>query len=36
LALPRVLAGILENNQTDKGIKVPKALVRYTGFEMID
>jgi seryl-tRNA synthetase len=36
LALPRVLAGILENNQTDKGIKIPEVLVRYTGFEMID
>ena len=36
LALPRIVAAILENNQTDKGIRIPKALVPYTGFEMID
>lgn len=36
LALPRVLAGILENCQTKNGIKVPKVLVPYTGFEIID
>ena len=36
LALPRVIAGILENNQTDKGIKIPKALVPYCGFEYIE
>ncbi len=36
LALPRVLAGILENYQTPKGIKVPKVLVPYCGFEWID
>jgi seryl-tRNA synthetase len=36
LALPRIVASILENNQTDKGIKIPEALVRYTGFEYID
>ncbi len=36
LALPRILASILENYQTDKGIKVPKALVPYTGFDIID
>ncbi len=36
LALPRIVAAILENNQTDKGIKIPEALVRYTGFEYID
>lgn len=36
LALPRVLAGILENYQTPKGIKIPDALVPYTGFEYID
>jgi len=35
LALPRVLAGLLENCQTSEGIRVPKALVPYTGFEMI-
>ncbi|MFS4417990.1 serine--tRNA ligase [Maribacter sp. 2307ULW6-5] len=36
LALPRVLAGILENCQTENGIKIPEALVPYCGFEMID
>ncbi|MBT8183583.1 MAG: serine--tRNA ligase [Eudoraea sp.] len=36
LALPRVLAGIIENYQTPKGIKVPDVLVPYTGFEYID
>lgn len=36
LALPRIVACILENNQTDKGIRVPKVLVPYTGFEYID
>lgn len=36
LALPRVLAGILENCQTTEGIKIPKALVPYCGFEIID
>ena len=36
LALPRIVAAILENNQTDKGIKIPEALVPYTGFEYID
>jgi seryl-tRNA synthetase len=36
LALPRIVAAILENNQTEKGIIVPKALVPYTGFEIID
>ena len=35
LALPRVVAGLLENNQTDKGIKIPEVLVPYTGFEYI-
>lgn len=35
LALPRILASILENNQTEKGIRIPKALVPYTGFEWI-
>lgn len=35
LALPRVLAGILENYQTEKGIKVPDVLVPYTGFKTI-
>ena len=36
LALPRVLAGILENYQTKDGIVVPKVLVPYTGFEIIN
>ncbi len=36
LALPRVLAGILENYQTKDGIKVPEVLVPYTGFDMIN
>jgi seryl-tRNA synthetase len=36
LALPRIVAAILENNQTESGIKVPKVLVPYTGFEMIE
>ena len=35
LALPRVLAGILENYQTPKGIKIPEVLIPYTGFNMI-
>jgi len=36
LALPRIVAALLENNQTKEGIKIPKVLVPYTGFEMID
>jgi seryl-tRNA synthetase len=35
LALPRIVAAILENNQTDAGIKVPKVLIPYTGFDLI-
>lgn len=35
LALPRILAGILENYQTEDGIKIPDVLVPYTGFDMI-
>jgi len=35
LALPRIMAGILENYQTEAGIKVPEVLVAYTGFEVI-
>ncbi len=35
LALPRVMAGILENYQTPEGIKIPKALIPYTGFDII-
>ncbi|HEY0054826.1 MAG TPA: serine--tRNA ligase [Pedobacter sp.] len=36
LALPRIVATLLENNQTDRGIKIPTALVPYTKFEWID
>ena len=36
LALPRIVAALLEINQTPEGIRIPKALVPYTGFEMID
>jgi seryl-tRNA synthetase len=36
LALPRILASLLENNQTPDGIKIPKVLVPYCGFDMID
>lgn len=36
LALPRILAAILENNQTAEGIKIPAALKPYTGFDMIN
>ena len=36
LALPRIVAAILENNQTEKGIRIPAALIPYTGFEWID
>ena len=35
LALPRIVAALLENNQTPEGIRIPKALVLYTGFDMI-
>ncbi len=35
LALPRIVAALFENNQTDKGIKIPSALVPYTGFDLI-
>ena len=36
LALPRVLAGILENYQTENGINIPEVLVPYCGFDVID
>tara|TARA_B100000941_G_scaffold134616_1_gene95494 strand:- start:30 stop:1301 length:1272 start_codon:yes stop_codon:yes gene_type:complete len=36
LAIPRVVAGLLENFQVKGGIKIPRALIAYTGFEMID
>jgi len=35
LALPRIVASLLENNQTPEGIRIPAALVPYTGFDMI-
>ncbi len=35
LALPRIVAAILENNQTPEGIRIPKVLIPYTGFEWI-
>ena len=36
LALPRILAALLENNQTEKGIKIPEVLVPFAGFKFID
>lgn len=36
LALPRIVAAILENNQTESGIRMPKALIPYTGFDLIN
>ena len=36
LALPRVLAGVLENYQTPEGIEIPEVLIPYTGFSIID
>ena len=36
LALPRILAALLENNQTPEGIRVPECLQKYTGFDIID
>ena len=36
LALPRIVASILENNQTQDGIKIPSVLVPYTGFDLIN
>ena len=35
LALPRIVAALLENNQQESGIKIPPALVPYTGFDQI-
>ena len=35
LALPRIVAALLENNQTPEGIRIPEVLVPYTGFDMI-
>jgi seryl-tRNA synthetase len=36
LALPRIVAALLENHQSDKGIHIPEALQAYTGFEYIN
>jgi seryl-tRNA synthetase len=36
LALPRIVAAILENNQTETGIKIPSVLIPYTGFDIIN
>jgi seryl-tRNA synthetase len=36
LALPRIVAAILENNQAENGINIPEVLVPYTGFDVID
>lgn len=36
LALPRIVATMLENNQTPEGIRIPKVLVPYTGFDLIN
>jgi len=36
LALPRIVAALLENNQTESGVKIPKVLVPYCGFDTID
>ncbi len=36
LALPRIMAALLENNQTPEGIRIPQCLQRYTGFDIID
>ncbi len=36
LALPRIMAALLENHQTPEGIRIPKALQPYTGFDIID
>jgi len=36
LALPRIVAALLENNQSPEGIKIPEALQSYTGFDRID
>jgi seryl-tRNA synthetase len=36
LALPRIMAALLENNQTAEGIRIPEILVSYCGFDVID
>jgi seryl-tRNA synthetase len=35
LALPRIVAALLENNQTSEGIRIPEVLIPYTGFDFI-
>jgi seryl-tRNA synthetase len=35
LALPRIVAALLENNQTEEGIRIPEVLIPYTGFDFI-
>jgi seryl-tRNA synthetase len=35
LALPRIVAALLENYQTEEGIRIPEALIPYTGFDII-
>ena len=35
MALPRIMAALLENNQTSEGIRIPKKLVEYTKFDLI-
>lgn len=35
LALPRIVAALLENNQTAEGIRIPEVLIPYTGFDII-
>ena len=36
LALPRIMAALIENNQTEDGIRIPEALIPYTGFDIIN
>ena len=36
LALPRIMAALLENNQTEEGIRIPEVLIPYCGFDIID
>jgi seryl-tRNA synthetase len=36
MALPRIVAALLENNQDEQGIRIPKALQAYTGFNRIE
>lgn len=35
LALPRIVAALLENNQSEEGIRIPDVLIPYTGFDFI-